>query len=107
MVEQLPSEFREKLQIYFRRCSELLRHFFALRQMKNSGEKLARIVLGMETFYRELDTMRKSFPHTDAGNMMQKMCLPLMDQLDWAFKLHREGSGVGGGGGFVTVEEIY
>ncbi|GAX11306.1 transcription initiation factor TFIIH subunit 1 [Fistulifera solaris] len=107
MVEQLPSEFREKLQIYFRRCSELLRHFFALRQMKNSGEKLARIVLGMETFYRELDTMRKGFPHTDAGNMMQKMCLPLMDQLDWAFKLHREGSGGGGGGGFVTVEEIY
>jgi transcription initiation factor TFIIH subunit 1 len=107
MVELLPSEFREKLQIYFRRCSELLRHFFALRQMKNSGEKLARIVLGMETFYRELDTMRKGFPHTDAGNMMQKMCLPLMDQLDWAFKLHREGSGGGGGGGFVTVEEIY
>lgn len=107
MVEQLPLEFREKLQVYFRRCSELLRHFFALRQMKNSGEKLSRIVRGMETFYRELDAMRKGFPHTEAGNMMQKMCLPIMDQLDWAFKLHREGSGGGGGGGFVTVEEIY
>lgn len=107
MVNRLPLEFREKLQVYFRRCSELLRHFFALRQMKNSGEKLSRIVLGMETFYRELDTMRKGFPHTEAGNMMQKMCLPIMDQLDWAFKLHREGSGGGGGGGFVTVEETY
>lgn len=98
-------EFRDKLQIYFRRCSELLRHFFALRQMKNSGEKLARIVRGMETFYRELDVMRKGFPHTEAGNLMQKMCLPIMDQLDWAFQLHR--SGGGGGGGFVTVDEVY
>jgi transcription initiation factor TFIIH subunit 1 len=34
------------------------------------------------------------------------MCLPIMDQLDWAFKLHREGSGGGGGGGFVAVEEL-
>jgi transcription initiation factor TFIIH subunit 1 len=111
VVNRLPAEFRERLQSYFRRSSELLRHFFGLRRLEaqgstGHGQKLARIVLGMETVYREMEGMRKDLPQTENGEMMRKMCLPIMDQLDWAFKLHREGSGGGGGGGFVAVEEL-
>jgi transcription initiation factor TFIIH subunit 1 len=110
MVNQLPEDFREKLLSYFRRSSELLRHFFGLRRLEEqrgssaSNQKLARIVLAMESFYREMEGMRKELSQTSTGELMRKMCLPIMDQLDWAFKLHREGSGGGGGGGFVDVE---
>jgi transcription initiation factor TFIIH subunit 1 len=111
VVNSLPEDFRKRLQTYFRRSSELLRHFFGLRRLEAKGgsghsQKLARIVLGMETVYREMEGMRKELPQTETGEMMRKMCLPIMDQLDWAFKLHREGSGGGGGGGFVAVEEL-
>lgn len=113
MVNMLPEDFRQRLQTYFGRSSELLRHFFGLRRLEqetsngNSGvhaQKLARIVRGMETFYREMEVMRKDLPQTETGELMRKMCLPIMGQLDWAFKLHREGSGGGGGGGFVAVD---
>jgi transcription initiation factor TFIIH subunit 1 len=61
----------------------------------------------MEKLYRELEEMRKMFPPTETGELQRKMCLPIMEQLDWAFKLHREGTGGGSrGGGFVTVEEL-
>jgi len=108
MVNQLPDDFRMNLQSYFRRSSELLRHFFGLRRLEAQGSaghspKLARIVVGMETFYREMEVTRKQLPQSEEGEKMRKMFLPLMDQLDWAFKLHREGSGGGGGGGFVSV----
>lgn len=113
VVKILPEEFKKRLHSYFRRSSELLRHFFGLRRLEaqgNSGaysQKLARIVEGMETFYREMEGMRKEFPQTETGELQRKMCLPIMDQLDWAFKLHREGTrGAGRGGGFVTVEEL-
>lgn len=113
MVNKLPEDFRNRLQSYFRRSSELLRHFFGLRRLEAEGgdgshisQKLARIVRGMETFYREMEGMRRDLPQTETGEMMRKMCLPIMDQLDWAFKLHRERSGGGGGGGFVTVDEL-
>ena len=120
----LPDDFKKRLNQYFRKSSELLRHFFGLRDMMESGggsetggdtggashkrddeQKLARIVKGMEGVYREMEEMRKELPQTESGEVMRKMCLPVMDQLDWAFKIHRDGSG-GGGGGFVTVEEI-
>jgi len=115
MVNKLPEEFRQQLQLYFRRSSELLRHFFGLRRLEQQAtgggsgstshsQKLARIVRGMETFYREMEVMRKELPQTETGELMRKMCLPIMEQLDWAFKLHREGAGGGGGGGFVDVE---
>jgi len=114
-VNQLPDEFRDRLQAHFRRSSELLRHFFGLRRLAEeakanntnndqNNQKLARIVGGMETLYREMEGVRKGFPQSEKGEMMRKMYLPLMDQLDWSFKLHREGTGGGGGGGFVTVE---
>ena len=116
MVNRLPDDFRNRLHAYFRRSSELLRHFFGLRRLEeehrlansssSSGysQKLARINTAMANFYREMEGMRRDLPQTETGEMMRKMCLPIMDQLDWAFKLHREGSG-GGGGGFVDVEE--
>jgi hypothetical protein len=49
-----------------------------------------------------MEEMRRKLPQTSDGELMRKMCLPLMRQLDWAFKLYREGTG-GGGGGFVAV----
>lgn len=104
MVQNLPDDFRKNLQSYFRRSSELLRHFFGLRTLEGDSntKKLARIVSGMESFYREMEEMRRNLPQTSDGELMRKMCLPLMRQLDWAFKLYREGTG-GGGGGFVAV----
>ena len=111
MVNQLPEDFREKLQSYFRRSSELLRHFFGLRRLEEqrgggsaSSQKLARIVAAMQSFYREMEVMRRDLPQSATGEDMRKMCLPIMDQLDWAFQKHNEGSGGGRGGGFVDVE---
>lgn len=113
VAKTLPEDFKKRLHSYFRRSSELLRHFFGLRRLEAQGssgaysKKLARIVEGMETFYREMEGMRREFPQTETGELQRKMCLPIMDQLDWAFKLHREGvGGAGRGGGFVAVEEL-
>lgn len=114
VVNSLPENFKKRLHSYFRRSSELLRHFFGLRRLAEStpsnsayNQKLQKIVKGMETVYREMETMRKEQGESGAiGVTMRKMVLQIMDQLDWAFKLHREGSGSGGGGGFVTIEEF-
>ena len=119
MANQLPQELRNRMQTYFRRSSELLRHFYGLRRLctdistgldasmnAKTNQKLARIVGGLDTLYREMDTTRKSLTQSETDEMMRKMFLPIMDQLDWAFKLHREGSGVRSSGGFVTVEEL-
>jgi transcription initiation factor TFIIH subunit 1 len=137
MVDALSQEFRDRLHGFFRRSSELLRHFYVLRRLQHeqeqreknrigddrrvrastSADKLSRIVKGLETLYRELETMRKDLAATGSGEsskeeIMRKMCLPIMDQLDWAFKLHREASSsgdtsnAGGGGGFVAIEQL-
>ena len=119
MANKLPADLRNRLQSYFRRSSELLRHFFGLRRLSTengdtlsstnnaqTSQKLAKIVGGMDTLYREMDAMRKALSQSETDEMMRKMCLPIMDQLDWAFKLYREGSGGGSSGGFVTVEEL-
>ena len=120
MASKLPTDLRNRLQSYFRRSSELLRHFFGLRRLaaesgdvpsstisaQQTSQKLAKIVGGMDTLYREMDVMRKALTQVETDEMMRKMCLPIMDQLDWAFKLYREGSGSGSSGGFVTVEEL-
>lgn len=127
MTKSLPQEFRKRLTSYTRRANELLRHFFALRHVilqekkRNSqnettaattttttilsqySHKLKRIVQGLEDVYREMESMRKDLPQTDLGEKMRKMCLPIMDQLDWAFKLNHDSSG--SGGGFVTVND--
>lgn len=117
VVNALPEDFKKRLHSYFRRSSELLRHFFGLRRLVEASQgmssanaytqKQRKIVTGMETVYREMDGMRKELEATrETGELMRKMCLQIMDQLDWAFKLHREGTGGGGGGGFVTIEEF-
>lgn len=122
MAKSLPEEFRKKLTSYTRRSNELLRHFFALRhvmetekklkqKMKGGGatgkvqssQKLKKIVAAMEGVYREMEGMRKDLPQSEQGEQMRKMCLPIMDNLDWAFKLNRDSSDRGGG--FVTVED--
>ena len=102
-IDRLDSSFREKLHTYFRRSSELLRHFYGLRSQDDAGSnrKLLRIVEGLEAVYREMEAVRKQLPQDEDGETMRKMCLPIMDQLDWAFQQHRDSSG-----GFVTVEEI-
>lgn len=114
MTKSLPETFRERLTFFTRRSNELLRHFFALRhvmedekKLKKSGtkssKKLKKIVMAMEGVYREMEGMRKDLPLSELGEQMRKMCLPIMDQLDWAFKLNLDSSG--SGGGFVTVED--
>ena len=108
VVDRLDEEFQKKLDTYFRRSSELLRHFFGLQRLEVQGkqneQKLSRIVQGLEAVYREMETVRKELPQNEDGEIMRKMCLPIMDQLDCAFKLHREAaSGASNSGGFVDV----
>jgi len=111
VTNTLTEDFKKRLHTYFRRVSELLRHFFGLRRLETTisgqnAKKLARIVKAMEAVYREMEAIRKEMPQTEGGEVMRKMYLPIMDQLDRAFQLHRDGSGMGGGGGFVDVEEL-
>jgi len=135
IVNSLPVDFKKRLHSYFRRTSELLRHFFGLRKLadassspaaaaaaaagdstnntnSNSGsvvynQKLKKIVKGLETLYNEIGAMRKEQEVTGfQGKTMGRMCFQIMEQLDWAFKLYREGTGSGGSGGFVTIEEF-
>lgn len=132
MTNEMPQEFRNKFTKYFRRSSELLRHFYALRRMmeieqkeidgmkskrngnkddknKQSSQKLERIVTGLVDVYREMEAMRNELPSSDLGEKMRKMFIPVMDQLDWASKLHKDGLTSGpkkiGGFGFVEVTD--
>lgn len=112
LADTLPESFRIKLATYFRRSSELLRHFFALRSVfsddsdDNGGigvsesqrKRLTSIVKGMEKVHGEMYELTRNLDLVES-----KMFKPIMDQLDWAFKLHREDSAKGGRGGFVPV----
>lgn len=109
-ISRIDETFKKKLDTYFRRSSELLRHFFGLRRLESQSgskneKKLARIVQGLEAVYREMETVRRGLPENEDGEIMRKMCFPIMKQLDCAFKLHQDtASGTsGGGGGFVEV----
>lgn len=117
IVNNLPEDFKKRLHSYFRRSSELLRHFFGLRKLVETSQgtpdmnayaqKQRKIVTGMETVYREIEEIRKELEATgETGVLMRKMYLQIMEQLNWVFKLNREGAGGGGGGGFVTIEEF-
>ena len=109
----LPESFRTNLASYFRRSSELLRHFFALRSVfsddpdesggigvsESQRNRLTSIVEGMEKVHGEMYELTRNLDLVES-----KMFKPIMDQLDWAFKLHREDSAKGHGkGGFVPV----
>lgn len=113
IVNSLPDDFKKKLHSHFRRTSELLRHFFGLRKLAESQgnkaykQKLAKIVTGMEIVYQDIEGMRKELKATgETGEIMRKMCLQISNQVERAFKLHKEGTGGSGGGGFVTIEEF-
>jgi len=120
IVNSLPADFKKRLHSYFRRTSELLRHFFGLRKLMDCcvvtsnksayNQKLKKIVSGLELLYNEIGEMRKEQEVAGVagfkGKTMRKMCFQIMEQLDWAFKLYREGTGSGGSGGFVTIEEF-
>jgi len=111
LAETLPEEFKTKLATFFRRASELLRHFFSLRSVFNENgdgnggigqsdsqkNRLTNIVKGMEKVHGEMYELTRNLPM-----MESKMFKPIMEQLDWAFKLHREDSSKSTGG-FVTV----
>lgn len=111
-VKQLDEKFKKDLDTYFRRSSELLRHFFGLKRMEaqgskseNNDKKLAKIRQGLEAVYREMEVLKKKVQSSEdeVGQMMGQMCKPIMDQLDEAFKFAESGSSGGGGGGFVEV----
>ena len=118
LAESLPEDFRNQLATFFRRSTELLRHFFSLRSVfsedsdGNGGygrseaqkAKLSNIVKEMEKEHRKMYELTRNLPV-----MESKMFKPIMDQLDWAFKLHREDDSKTKGGfvavtGFVPVE---
>ena len=133
MTNQLPEEFRKNFTKYFRRSTELLRHFFALRRLleieqkekekggsgnhndkkiQQSTEKLERIVTGLVDVYREMEGMRNSLSSSDIDELKRKMFNPVMDQLDWATKLHKDGKLINSNGpkktgGFGFVEVTY
>ena len=128
VVTSLPVDFKKRLHSYFRRTSELLRHFFGLRKLALESEeanannengddananaykqKLQKIVTGLQTLYNEIGDMRKEQEVTGTkGKIMGRMCFQIMEQLDWAFKCYREGTHSGSSGsssgGFTTVE---
>jgi transcription initiation factor TFIIH subunit 1 len=115
ITQGLPDDFKQQVASYFRRCSELLRHFFALRRvielekMSPSPQgtdrlliKSKKIIKAMEDVYREMESIRNGFPVTAVGETMRKIYLSIMNQLDWAFKLNRDSSSTGG---FVSVDD--
>eukprot|EP00533_Pseudo-nitzschia_delicatissima_P007916 CAMPEP_0116085230 /NCGR_PEP_ID=MMETSP0327-20121206/4213_1 /TAXON_ID=44447 /ORGANISM="Pseudo-nitzschia delicatissima, Strain B596" /LENGTH=661 /DNA_ID=CAMNT_0003576205 /DNA_START=234 /DNA_END=2219 /DNA_ORIENTATION=- len=113
VVNSLPVDFKKRLHSYFRRTSELLRHFYGLKKLAEEADhsnaynqKLKKIVTGLETLYNEIGDMRKEQEVTGTkGKIMGRMCFQIMEQLDWAFKCYREtGTSGSGSGGFTTIE---
>jgi transcription initiation factor TFIIH subunit 1 len=112
VVNALPEDFKKRLYSYFRRASELLRHFFGLNRLveecpENMGyrQKLSRINDGIKVFYEEVKSFRDNLDNLYSPTMgvtMRKMTMQIMDQVDFAFKNAEKDSG--SGGGFVTVE---
>lgn len=110
LVDTLPEDFRNNLATFFRRSTELLRHFFTLRSAfdddtdGNGGlfrgsesrkEKLTKIVKEMEKEHRKMYELTRNLPLIES-----KMFKPIMDQLDWACQMEDDSKMKGG---FVTV----
>ncbi|VEU33800.1 unnamed protein product [Pseudo-nitzschia multistriata] len=126
VVNALPVGFKKRLHSYFRRASELLRHFFGLQRLaqetdaNGSGgggadrnaykQKLEKIKNGLRTLHGDIDAMRNEQEMTsEEGKTMAGMCKQIMDQLNSAFKSSEEATNTGGfvpsgSGGFTTVE---
>jgi transcription initiation factor TFIIH subunit 1 len=113
VVNALPEDFKKRLHSYFRRSSELLRHFFGLKRLAESfpvnGEykqKLEKITNGMVAIYREMEQIRIGINESGPmGVIMRKMLFQIMEQLNHAFQGTSSGE-ESGAGGFVTVEEF-
>ena len=93
LVQSLPDSFRSKIKSFFQRSSELLRHFYGLLTLyedftDNEKQKMDRIVEGIKTLYREMEDLRKSLLGSGekGEEVLHKLCLGIMDQLDWAIK---------------------
>ncbi|KAG7367043.1 TFIIH p62 subunit [Nitzschia inconspicua] len=114
VIIALPEDFKKRLHLYFRRASELLRHFFGLKRLaecnpenRDYDQKLQKIVKGMEAIYRDMEQMRLEMNESGSlGVIMRKMVLQIMEQLNHAFKVSSSTGGGSSGGGFVTVEEF-
>ena len=118
IVNALPEDFKKRLHSYFRRSSELLRHFFGLRRLMDSAapgsqemrmyqSKLAKIKNGMETVHTELyDTRQKIEGSSKEFVTMRRMCDQILDQLGHAFNLATDATNSGGGGGGFEVVDI-
>eukprot|EP00529_Nitzschia_sp_RCC80_P009815 CAMPEP_0113461932 /NCGR_PEP_ID=MMETSP0014_2-20120614/11807_1 /TAXON_ID=2857 /ORGANISM="Nitzschia sp." /LENGTH=780 /DNA_ID=CAMNT_0000353731 /DNA_START=111 /DNA_END=2453 /DNA_ORIENTATION=+ /assembly_acc=CAM_ASM_000159 len=118
IVNALPEDFKKRLHSYFRRSSELLRHFFGLRRLMDSAgpgsqemrmyqSKLAKIKNGMETVHTELYDMRQKIEGSSKEFItMRRMCDQILDQLGHAFNLATDATNSGGGGGGFEVVDI-
>ena len=108
VVNSLPEDFKKQLHSYFRRASELLRHFFGLNRLVEEHpenntyrQKLSRINDGIKSFYEEVKTFRDKIDNSDKdmGVLMRKMVLQILLQMDHAFSSAEQQSG-----GFTVVE---
>ena len=113
MMDGIPEDIKEKLHSYFRRSSELLRHFFGIRECMDASRseadarKLQKIVELMADIFGEMRKICKNLPQSKSGEVTRTMFETIMEQLDWAVQLHKDDrGGRDGGGGFVTVEDL-
>jgi transcription initiation factor TFIIH subunit 1 len=118
IVNALPEDFKKRLHSYFRRSSELLRHFFGLRRLMDTAgpgsqeirtyqSKMAKIKNGMETVHSELYDMRQKIEGSSKESItMRRMCDQILDQLGHAFNLATDATNSGGGGGGFEVVDI-
>mmetsp|Transcript_13602 Transcript_13602/g.13794 ORF Transcript_13602/g.13794 Transcript_13602/m.13794 type:complete len:382 (-) Transcript_13602:56-1201(-) len=131
VARRLPDAFKQNLDGFFRRSSELLRHFFCLFQqleryyqqqpneqqetstsqeekaLDQLKDKLFQIVKRMEIIYREMELFREQCMQQQTNDNAllveneRKIVLPIMKQLDNAVKLHKESSWKGSVGSVV------
>uniref|UniRef100_A0A7S2LIU1 BSD domain-containing protein n=1 Tax=Leptocylindrus danicus TaxID=163516 RepID=A0A7S2LIU1_9STRA len=84
---------RDKLETFFHRSSELLRHFYGIiglgdQLSDREQQKLGKIRNGIESLYREMEELRRALlgRNGEGEEVMRKICLTVMEQLDWAIK---------------------
>eukprot|EP00816_Leptocylindrus_hargravesii_P008217 CAMPEP_0196807134 /NCGR_PEP_ID=MMETSP1362-20130617/7081_1 /TAXON_ID=163516 /ORGANISM="Leptocylindrus danicus, Strain CCMP1856" /LENGTH=631 /DNA_ID=CAMNT_0042180913 /DNA_START=37 /DNA_END=1928 /DNA_ORIENTATION=+ len=82
---------RDKLETFFHRSSELLRHFYGIiglgdQLSDREQQKLGKIRNGIESLYREMEELRRALlgRNGEGEEVMRKICLTVMEQLDWA-----------------------
>ena len=93
LVRSLPEKHRSQIELFFHRSAELLRHFYGLLMLegtfsKREDSKLNKIVEGIKQLYLEIEGMRKVLLGSgeEGEEVMRKLCLGMMDQLDYGIK---------------------